>query len=81
MRVIEIVEVFENGNFFEFVATHLRQVDVFAQRYANDDVTRMERLAGQIVLRMLERMSAKGTGSRELLNFGIFVRAIKRAHR
>ena len=74
----DIVEVVENGNFFEFVALQLRQVDVFAQRYADDDCSRMERMAAQIVLGMLARMSAKDKGSRELLNFGIFVRAIKR---
>jgi len=74
----DIVEVAENGNFFEFVAMQLRQVDVFAQRYAADDCTKLERLAAQIVLRMLTRMSAKDQGSRELLSFGIFVRAIKR---
>jgi SAM-dependent methyltransferase len=74
----QIVELVENGNFFEFVAQQLRHVDVFAQRYAADDCSRMERMAAQIVLAMLARMSAKDTGSRELLNFGIFVRAIKR---
>jgi SAM-dependent methyltransferase len=73
----DIIELVENGNFFEFVATQLRHVDVFAQRYADEDCTRLERLATQIVLRMLERMSAKDKGSRELLSFGIFVRAIK----
>jgi SAM-dependent methyltransferase len=74
----QIVDLVENGNFFEFVAQHLRHVDVFAQRYAADDCSRMERMAVQIVLAMLARMSAKDKGSRELLNFGIFVRAIKR---
>ena len=75
----EIIELVENGNFFEFVAAHLRQVDVFAQRYADEDCSRLERLAGQIVLRMLERMSASDKGSRELLSFGIFLRAVKQA--
>ena len=73
----EIVELIENGNFFEFVASHLRQVDVFAQRYADEDWSKLERLAGQIVLQMLQRMSASDKGSRELLSFGVFVRAVK----
>jgi len=77
-RGFEIVELVENGNFFEFVAMLLRHVDVFAQRYADEDCSKLERLAAQIVLRMLGRMSAKDKGSRELLNFGIFVRAVKR---
>jgi len=73
----DIVELVENGNFFEFVAAHLRQADLFARRYADEKCSSLERLAAQIVLRMLKRMSAKDNGSRELLNFGIFVRAIK----
>lgn len=73
----DIVELVENGNFFEFVGAHLRQVDLFARRYADDKCSTLERLAAQIVLRMLARISAKDNGSRELLNFGIFVRAIK----
>jgi ubiquinone/menaquinone biosynthesis C-methylase UbiE len=73
----DIVELVENGNFFEFLAAHLRQVDLFARRYADEKCSKLERLAAQIVLRMLARMSAKDNGSRELLNFGIFVRAIK----
>jgi SAM-dependent methyltransferase len=73
----DIVELVENGNFFEFVAAHLRQADLFAQRYADERCSGLERLAAHIVLRMLARMSAKDSGSRELLNFGIFVRAIK----
>ena len=74
----EIVDLVENGNFFEFVAQQVRQVDEFAQRYAGASCGRMERIAMQIVLRMLERMSSTDEGSRELLNFGVFVRAVKR---
>jgi SAM-dependent methyltransferase len=74
----EIVDLVENGNFFEFVAQQVRQVDHFARRYAEMNCSRMERMASQIVLRMLERMSQSDKGSREVLNFGIFVRAVKR---
>jgi hypothetical protein len=74
----DIVELVENGNFFEFVAAHLRLVDGFGRRYADEKRSNLERLASQIVLRMLKRMSTNDQGSRELLNFGIFVRAIKR---
>jgi ubiquinone/menaquinone biosynthesis C-methylase UbiE len=76
-RGFAIVELVENGNFFEFVAAHLREVDEYARRYADESCSKLERLAGQIVLRMLARMSAKDRGSRELLSFGIFVRAVK----
>ena len=73
----DIVELVENGNFFEFVAAHLRESDEYARRYADEGASKLERLAIQIVLRMLARMSAKDKGSRELLSFGIFVRAVK----
>jgi ubiquinone/menaquinone biosynthesis C-methylase UbiE len=73
----DIVELVENGNYFEFVATQVRQVDVFARRYADEDCSKEERMAAQIVLSMLARMSAKDKGSRELLNYGMFVRAVK----
>ena len=76
-RGFDIVELVENGNFFEYVAMMLRHVDVFARRYADEDCSKLERTAAQIVLRMLGRMSAKDKASRELLNFGIFVRAVK----
>jgi SAM-dependent methyltransferase len=74
----EVVDLVENGNLFEFAAMQVRQIDVFARRYTDEDCSRLERLAIQIMLRMLERMSARDKGSRELLNFGIFVRAVKR---
>jgi SAM-dependent methyltransferase len=73
----DIVELVENGNFFEFIAAHLRQIDVFGPRYADENCSKLERFAAQIVLGMLGRMSANDKRSSELLNFGIFVRAIK----
>jgi SAM-dependent methyltransferase len=75
----DIAEMVENGNFFEFKGQELRLVDAVARRYGVAGPRVIERGAMRVVLRMLERMSANDKGSRELLYFGLHVRAIKRA--
>jgi hypothetical protein len=68
-----------NGNFFECVGQELRRVPEMAQRFAGGKrPTRIELAATQIVLRMLERMSIRDTGSPEMLHFDYQVRAVKR---
>ncbi|MGC2028281.1 hypothetical protein, partial [Bradyrhizobium sp.] len=68
-----------NGNFFECVGQELRRVADMAQRFAGGDKpTPLELNAIQIVLAMVERMSARDTGSPEMLHFDYQVRAVKR---
>lgn len=75
----DIVEMTPNGNFFECVGQELRRVPEMAQRFAGGKrPTRIELVATQIVLRMLERMSIRDAGSPEMLHFGYQVRAVKR---
>ena len=75
----DIVEMTPNGNFFECVGQELRRVPEMAQRFAGGKrPTRIELAATQIVLRMLERMSIRDTGSPEMLHFDYQVRAVKR---
>ena len=76
----DIVELVENGSFFEFTAMQVRMVEPMAQRYAGERLSILERFAIQIVLSMLERFSTEDKNSDELLNYGIFVRATKRPH-
>src|SRR5205807_5517070 len=73
----EIIEMTENGNFFEFLAQEVRRIDDMAKRYCSDTPKTLERYAVQIVLGMLQRMSIGDRGSREVLQFGFHVRAIK----
>lgn len=73
-----IDELVENGNFFEFLAQELRRTPEVASTYTKGSTTRLERLATRIVLKMLGRLSASDSGSRELLHFGCFVRATRR---
>jgi len=76
----DIVEMTPNGNFFECVGQELRRVAEMAQRFAGGEKPNpLEVYAMQIVLGMVERMSARDTGSPEMLNFDCQVRAVKRA--
>ena len=74
----EIIEIVPNGNFFECIGQELRRVHDMAAKFADDRPSPIEVYAMQIVLGMLERMSAKDHGSRELLHFDYQVRARKR---
>jgi len=75
-----IVEMTPNGNFFECVGQELRRVTDMALQFAGGDKpTQLELQATQIVLAMVERMSARDTGSPEMLHFDCQVRAVKRA--
>jgi len=74
----DIVELVENGSFFEFTAMQVRMAEPMAQRYAGERLSILERFAVQVVLSMLERFSTADKDSNELLNYGIFVRATKR---
>jgi SAM-dependent methyltransferase len=73
-----IVEMQENGNFFEYLAQELRRLPAIAGRYANDAPSESESAAQEQLLEMLERLSAKDSKSSELLNFGYHVKAIRR---
>jgi len=75
----DIVELSPNGNFFECVGQELRRVPEMAQRFARgEQPTRLEIYAMQIVLAMIERMSARDCGSPEMLHFDCQIRAVKR---
>ncbi|QOV89435.1 class I SAM-dependent methyltransferase [Humisphaera borealis] len=71
----EIIEIGENGNFFEFVAQELRRVRSTARRYAGTELTEHESDTVHDALLMLERLSAADRGSNDLLCFGLHVLA------
>jgi ubiquinone/menaquinone biosynthesis C-methylase UbiE len=73
----EILEVQENGNFFEFLAQELRRLRGVSTRYAQDVLDEDELGAVHTVLTALQRFSAKDAGSKELLCFGYHVLARK----
>jgi ubiquinone/menaquinone biosynthesis C-methylase UbiE len=74
----EIIEITENGNYFEYLAQEAIHLEYFARKYANDAPGRVEKIAIRIFLKMMERFSKKNSQSQELLCFGLHVIAKKR---
>jgi SAM-dependent methyltransferase len=74
----EIIDMIENGNYFEYLGQEVRRIESVAKQYTSEQPTRMEKYAMQLVLNMLERMSAEDKQSQQLLHFGYHVRAVKR---
>ncbi len=75
---LEVLEVGENGNFFEYLAQETRRLAGIARLHANGVLTEEEQAAVGTVLGALARFSASDTGSADLLHFGCHVRARKR---
>jgi hypothetical protein len=73
----DIIDMIENGNFFEYMAQEVRRIDGMAARYCSQTPTRLERYAMQSVLGTLERFSHRDRGSQQMLNFDYQVRAVK----
>ena len=74
----EIVELQENGNFFEFLGQEIRRVPSVAERYAGRRSGLWAHGVFYLVLRILAKYSRNDRGSSEMLHFGCFVRAVKR---
>jgi ubiquinone/menaquinone biosynthesis C-methylase UbiE len=71
----EILEMEENGNFFEFLAQETRRLRGVATRYTGDALTAEESAAVHTLLGALHRFSQNDNGSKDLLNFGFHVLA------
>lgn len=74
----EVCESQANGNYFEFIAQEIRRIPDVAEHHCQTNLCKINRYAIQIVLRMLGHLSARDTGSNELLNFGYHVKALKK---
>ena len=74
----EVLDLQENGNFFEFLAQETRRLRGIAQRYAGDALNEEESAAVDTMLRALQRFSESDRGSSELLHFGCHVLARKK---
>jgi len=73
----EILELDYNGNYFEYLAQELHRLPWVGSEYTSTRASWRERKAMKTVLHFLERLSQNDTGSRELLNYGLHVRAQK----
>lgn len=74
----EILEMEANGNYFEYLGQEIRRIPAVAEKYAGKQPTRLERIAIDFILQLLDRLSKNNRGSEELLCFGYHVLAKKK---
>ena len=67
-----------NGNYFEFIAQELRRIEEVGHKYARKSPDTFQRILVAGMLRILNKMSKRDSGSSELLHFGYHVHAIKK---
>jgi len=74
----EILDLQENGNFFEYLGQELKRLEFVAERYASGHLSLLETLALNVMKGALRRFSSRDRGSKELLCFGLHVFAKKK---
>ena len=74
----EILDLQENGNYFEYLAQELNRISSVASRYSFDSLTWLEKKSLNVINNALGRFSAKDKGSNEFLCFGLHVFALER---
>lgn len=74
----EILDLQENGNYFEYLAQELNRLPSVANRYASENFTWLERKAQELLLNALGRFSSRDKGSNEFLCYGLHVFAWKK---
>lgn len=74
----EILEMEQNGNYFEYLAQELRRLPDIGERYASTVPGWFEKKAISHVLQLLKRASGKDAKSSELLAYGWHVLAKKK---
>jgi ubiquinone/menaquinone biosynthesis C-methylase UbiE len=72
-----ILDLQENGNYFEYIAQELNRLPSVANRYSSEKLNCLEKKALDIVSHALGRFSAKDKGSSEFLCFGLHIFAQK----
>lgn len=75
---LDIVELTPNGNYFESVGQEVRRLSEMAQTYAGTKLDGYEVYAVQMILALVQRLSALDKGSNAMLNHDLQVRAVKR---
>ncbi|MBU4289008.1 MAG: class I SAM-dependent methyltransferase [Proteobacteria bacterium] len=73
----KILNLQENGNYFEYLAQEVGRIPWMAERYTGRHPSLFESLIMKLCLYMLERFSKKDKGSSEMLHFGCHVLAVK----
>lgn len=75
---LEILDLQFNGNYFDYIAQELRRLPEIATKYTDEAITATDLLLLNAVLGKLSDLSVKGSGSSELLTFGMHIFAQKR---
>jgi|GEM_PF-359053 len=75
----KIVEMTENGDFFEYVAQEIRRLPFMVEHYTQNVLQNQDSLALDSMLEILERVAIDGQKSAELLCFGYHVLAVKQS--
>jgi ubiquinone/menaquinone biosynthesis C-methylase UbiE len=73
----KIIEIEENGNFFEYMAQEIRRLESIAYKYSNKKMEYSVREAIISILKYLDECSKLDAGSKELLCFGYHILAEK----
>lgn len=73
----KILDLQENGNYFEYLAQEIRRIPRMAKRYTTSHPSLPEYFAMKLCLSMLGRFSQRDSGSHEMLHFGCHVHAIR----
>lgn len=74
----KIVELDQNGNYFEYLGQEINRLQSVADKYANSKPTLIEKISMRLIQNMLLRFSKKDNQSANLLCFGYHVHAIKK---
>ena len=74
----EIIDLVENGNYFEYLGQEVRRIPSIGEKYAGRRPTFVQSLAIKVMLSMLNQFTKEDTGSSDLLHFGCQVHAIRR---
>ncbi|MFN3193509.1 MAG: class I SAM-dependent methyltransferase [Aureliella sp.] len=76
---LEIEEITPNGNYFEYIAQEIKRIRPTSKSYTPSKPRLYEKLAMNVVNRMLHRFSQRDKGSSQLLCYGYHVFARKLA--
>lgn len=74
----EIIEITQNGNYFEYLAQEVRRLSSVSEKYTHLKQSMLEKFITYCFLKTLAKLTAKDKGSNELLCFGLHVLARKK---
>ncbi|MBG94559.1 MAG: SAM-dependent methyltransferase [Chloroflexi bacterium] len=73
----EILGIYPNGNYFEYLAQEVYRIPSISKRYSHDRPRIWEWISMILVQKMLSRFSSRDEGSSEVLCYGFHVVAVK----